>query len=115
MPGGPLVEQWAAKGDPDRFAFPKPLLKEKRLDFSFSGLKTAVRLAAEKQAPLSDEDVADICASFQATILKILDNRCRLALSRFQTEFPDQRPRFVVAGGGRRQQSDWAVADRFGR
>ncbi|WP_051214003.1 tRNA (adenosine(37)-N6)-threonylcarbamoyltransferase complex transferase subunit TsaD [Maritalea myrionectae] len=99
MPGGPLVEEWAQKGDPDRFSFPKPLLKEKRLDFSFSGLKTAVRLAAEKLAPLSDQDVADICASFQATILKILDNRCRLALARFEAEFPDQRPRFVVAGG----------------
>lgn len=99
MPGGPQVEQWAVKGDPYRFAFPKPLLKEKRLDFSFSGLKTAVRLAAEKEAPLSDQDVADICASFQATILKILDNRCRMALRRFQAEFPGQIPRFVVAGG----------------
>lgn len=99
MPGGPQVEQWAQKGDPKRFAFPKPLLKEKRLDFSFSGLKTAVRLAAEKEAPLSDQDVADICASFQATILKILDNRCRLALARFQAEFPEHQPRFVVAGG----------------
>lgn len=99
MPGGPLVEEWAMRGDADRFAFPRPLLKEKRLDFSFSGLKTAVRLAAEKAAPLNDQDVADICASFQQTILKILDNRCRLALTRFQDEFPEHPPRFVVAGG----------------
>src|SRR6218665_3395427 len=45
-PGGPAVERLARQGDARRFRFPRPLLKEDRLDFSFSGLKTAVRLAA---------------------------------------------------------------------
>ena len=49
VPGGPAVERLARNGDPQRFAFPRPLLREARLDFSFSGLKTAVRLAAEPQ------------------------------------------------------------------
>src|SRR5690554_6334679 len=51
-PGGPKVERWAAKGDATRFALPRPLLREKRLDFSFSGLKTALRLAAESVAQI---------------------------------------------------------------
>ena len=64
-PGGPEVEREALKGDFKRFDFPRPLLREDRLDFSFSGLKTAVRLAAERIAPLDEQDVADICAGFQ--------------------------------------------------
>ena len=98
-PGGPEVEKLAAIGDPKRFAFPRPLLKEKRLDFSFSGLKTAVRLAAEKVAPLTNTDVADICASFQAAITDIIFARTRAALSRFAAERPDAPPQLVVAGG----------------
>ncbi|MGJ8529162.1 tRNA (adenosine(37)-N6)-threonylcarbamoyltransferase complex transferase subunit TsaD [Maritalea sp.] len=99
FPGGPKVEEWALKGDATRFKFPRPLLREKRLDFSFSGLKTAVRLAAEAAAPLSDQDVADICASFQATIVAVLEKRCDQALERFATELPNTPIRLVVAGG----------------
>lgn len=99
FPGGPKVEEWAKKGDANRFKFPRPLLREKRLDFSFSGLKTAVRLAAEAAAPLSDQDVADICASFQSTIVAVLERRCAQALERFQEEFPDEVAQMVVAGG----------------
>src|SRR5690606_29315763 len=51
-PGGPAVEQAALTGDPDRFQLPRPLVGEARLDFSFSGLKTAVRQAATGIAPL---------------------------------------------------------------
>lgn len=98
-PGGPEVEKMAAKGNPRRFNFPKPLLKEDRLDFSFSGLKTAVRLAAEQQAPLTDQDVADICASFQRTVAEIVATRARSALERYATELPGQPLRLVVAGG----------------
>lgn len=98
-PGGPDVERWALKGDPKRFALPRPLLREKRLDFSFSGLKTAVRLAAESIAPLSDQDVADICASFQAAVTEIIEKRTLAALRRFASELPGEPLRFVVAGG----------------
>lgn len=98
-PGGPEVEKWAAKGNPDRFALPRPLLKEKRLDFSFSGLKTALRLAAESVAPVSEQDIADICASFQKAVTEIVSARSKAALERFREHFSDTQTRFVVAGG----------------
>lgn len=98
-PGGPAVERIAQSGDPKRFKFPRPLLREQRLDFSFSGLKTAVRLQAEALAPLTDGDVADIAASFQAAVTEIVATRSRQALERFRTEFPDHIPQLVVAGG----------------
>ncbi len=98
-PGGPAVEQTARSGDPQRFKFPRPLLREARLDFSFSGLKTAVRLQAEALAPLSDQDVADIAASFQQAVADIVARRSRQALERFAAAFPKQEMRLVVAGG----------------
>ena len=98
-PGGPAVEAIAKSGDPKRFKFPRPLLREARLDFSFSGLKTAVRLQAEALAPLSDQDVADIAASFQAAVADVIAVRSRQALEKFASEFPGQDMRLVVAGG----------------
>lgn len=98
-PGGPEVEKLAALGDAKRFALPRPLLHEKRLDFSFSGLKTAVRLAAEKAAPLTDKDAADICASFQLAVTDIIFARTSAALARFAEDVPDAVPQLVVAGG----------------
>lgn len=98
-PGGPAVERTAKTGDRHRFKFPKPLLREERLDFSFSGLKTAVRLQAEALAPLSDVDVADIAASFQSTVAFIIETRSRQALEKFSSLFPGQPMRLVVAGG----------------
>ncbi|MDP1730382.1 MAG: tRNA (adenosine(37)-N6)-threonylcarbamoyltransferase complex transferase subunit TsaD [Devosia sp.] len=99
QPGGPQVETRALDGDASRFRFPRPLLKEDRLDFSFSGLKTAVRLAAEAIAPLSEQDVADICASFQLAVAEIVSVRSRAAIERFKTELPEAALRLVVAGG----------------
>ncbi|MGV8853514.1 MAG: tRNA (adenosine(37)-N6)-threonylcarbamoyltransferase complex transferase subunit TsaD [Devosia sp.] len=98
-PGGPAVEAMAKQGDPRRFKFPRPLLREARLDFSFSGLKTAVRLQAEALAPLSDRDVADIAASFQAAVAEVVSVRARQALDRFKAELPAAAPQLVVAGG----------------
>jgi N6-L-threonylcarbamoyladenine synthase len=99
-PGGPNVERWAQEGDAARFDFPRPLKGEARPDFSFSGLKTAVRQAAKAIAPLSEQDVADICASFQAAIVETLDERVGRSLARFQDSFPDiALPALVVAGG----------------
>ena len=99
-PGGPNVEKAAAAGDATRFVFPRPMKGSAQPDFSFSGLKTAVRQAATAVAPLSDQDVADICASFQAAVTDTLGDRVQRALSRFRTEFPDvATPALVVAGG----------------
>lgn len=99
VPGGPEVERQAALGDPRRFRFPRPLLREATLDFSFSGLKTAVRLAAEQIAPLTPTDVVDICASFQAAVTDVVTNRAADALERFAREFPGTPPVLVAAGG----------------
>ncbi|MBP1852263.1 tRNA (adenosine(37)-N6)-threonylcarbamoyltransferase complex transferase subunit TsaD [Rhizobium halophytocola] len=100
-PGGPAVESAARGGDERRFDFPRPLVGEARLDFSFSGLKTAVRQAAEGVAPVSDQDISDICASFQRAIGRTLEDRIGRGLQRFKSEFPETHgvPALVVAGG----------------
>jgi N6-L-threonylcarbamoyladenine synthase len=99
-PGGPNVERTAREGDPDRFAFPRPLSGSDRLDFSFSGLKTAVRQAASELAPLDDKDVADICASFQRAVTETLRERVGRSLDRYRAEHPGiDKPALVVAGG----------------
>ena len=85
-PGGPNVERAAMSGDAGRFAFPRPLSGSDRLDFSFSGLKTAVRQAATELAPLDDGDVADICASFQQAVTETLRERVGRGLARFLRE-----------------------------
>lgn len=99
-PGGPNVEKAAAKGNARRFDLPRPMKGSAQPDFSFSGLKTAVRQAAEQAAPLDDSDVADICASFQLAIADTLADRVGRALERFREEFSGvATPSLVVAGG----------------
>ena len=87
-PGGPAVERAAQTGDPKRFVFPRPMVGETRLDFSFSGLKTAVRQAAEKVAPVTDQDIADICASLQNAVSRTLKDRVGRGLTKFRERFP---------------------------
>lgn len=100
-PGGPAVERRAAAGDSRRFDLPRPLKGETRLDFSFSGLKTAIRHAAQAVAPLTETDIDDLCASFQATIAATLDERVSRSLERFHREVGGlaPTPTLVVAGG----------------
>lgn len=113
-PGGPNVEKAAQSGDPARFSFPRPLRGEARLDFSFSGLKTAVRQAATAIAPLSDQDVADICASFQRAITETLEERVGRSLARFREMYPDAAtPALVVAGGVAANKAIRATLDRL--
>lgn len=99
FPGGPHVERAAEKGDAARFALPRPLKGTPGCDFSFSGLKTAVRQEAEAQAPLSERDVADLAASFQAAAADVVDDRVRAALVTF-SEATGGKPRALVAAGG---------------
>ncbi|MGB8900159.1 MAG: tRNA (adenosine(37)-N6)-threonylcarbamoyltransferase complex transferase subunit TsaD, partial [Methylocella sp.] len=68
-PGGPHVEKLAADGNATRFDLPRPMLGRPNPDFSFSGLKTAVRMEVERVGPLTTADVADVCASFQAAVV----------------------------------------------
>jgi N6-L-threonylcarbamoyladenine synthase len=82
-PGGPAVAAAAADGDPRAVAFPRPMAHSRSLDFSFSGLKTAVALEVERRAaggPLGGADIADIAASFEAAAIEVLVNRARRAL-----------------------------------
>ncbi|MCK0208245.1 tRNA (adenosine(37)-N6)-threonylcarbamoyltransferase complex transferase subunit TsaD [Starkeya koreensis] len=97
-PGGPEVERAALKGDASRFALPRPLHGKPVPDFSLSGLKTAVRQEALKIAPLSDEDVNDLCASFQAAIVDILADRTRCALRLMLQK--GLKPNALVLAGG---------------
>jgi N6-L-threonylcarbamoyladenine synthase len=103
-PGGPAVEQAALKGDALRFKLPRPLLQNDTCDFSFSGLKTAVRRVAEKcvaeRGGLYRDDVNDICAAFQLAIGDCLVNRVGKAMKKFDNKHPDaSSPTLVVAGG----------------
>ncbi len=66
-PGGPIVQEYSLKGDEDRFDFPIPLRQSPKIEFSYSGLKNAVRLKIEELDELSTQDISDICASFQKT------------------------------------------------
>lgn len=97
-PGGPQVEKEAERGNPNRFALPRPMQHRKEADFSLSGLKTALRLEAEKIAPLSDQDVADLCASFQQAVVDVVFDRLRAGLRLFRARYG--APSALVAAGG---------------
>ena len=97
-PGGPQVENEARSGNAARFALPRPMQHRKDADFSLSGLKTALRLEAEAIAPLSDQDVADLCASFQQAVVEVVYDRLRAGLRIFYNRFG--APNALVAAGG---------------
>jgi N6-L-threonylcarbamoyladenine synthase len=86
FPGGPAIEREAASGDPKAFAFPRSMLEPDSLDFSFSGLKTAVLYAVRGQnrtepavAPTGQRR-ADLAASFQAAVVDVLVRKAERAL-----------------------------------
>jgi N6-L-threonylcarbamoyladenine synthase len=97
-PGGPAVEREAARGDGYRFTLPRPMVGREEPDFSLSGLKTALRIEAEKIAPLSDQDVADLCATFQRAVVEVVGDRMLAGLRAFRRRFGDPSA-LVVAGG----------------
>lgn len=97
-PGGPQVEREAGHGNATRFAFPRPMLGRPVPNFSLSGLKTAVRLEAERLQPLSGTDVADLCASFQAAVVDVVVDRTRAGMRAFRNVAG--RPTALVAAGG---------------
>ena len=97
-PGGPHLERAAVTGDPARFELPRPMHGRPNADFSLSGLKTAVRLTAERAAPLTPGDVADLCASFQGAVVDVIMDRTRAALKMFRAQVGEPCA-LVVAGG----------------
>ncbi len=101
FPGGPEVEGAAEAGDPRRYDLPRPMTRKAGCDFSFSGLKTALRHVIHRLPPgsLGEREVADLCASFQAAVGDVLVDRTGHALDRFAADYPDAEVSLVVAGG----------------
>ena len=100
FPGGPEVEKTAQAGDPKRFALPRPLMDRPGCDMSFSGLKTAVVRARDllvaEQGGLYRQDLADLCAGFQAAVRDVLAGKARRAMRAFDG---GRDPVIAVAGG----------------
>lgn len=92
-PGGPIIQEYALQGDENRFDFPIPLRQSPKIEFSYSGLKNAVRLEIEKIGELSHQDKADICASFQKTAVSHI-------LQKVKKYFKSYVPKnFAIVGG----------------
>jgi N6-L-threonylcarbamoyladenine synthase len=108
-PGGPTLDRLAAEGSPTAFDFPRPLLKERTDDFSFSGLKTAVRYRLRDHPHLLEDplQLRNVCASVQAAIVDVLVAKTIRAVLR-------ERLGCVTASGGvtrnRRLRQELATA-----
>ena len=96
-PGGSEIEQQALKGNEDKFVLPKPLVKEKNFNFSFSGIKTSINLLTKKNK-IDKKFVEDLSASFQKNITEILIEKLERGLKRLGSENKDIRSISVVGG-----------------
>jgi N6-L-threonylcarbamoyladenine synthase len=94
FPGGPALERAAKTGNPARFPLPRPLVGSDEPHFSFAGLKSAVLRARAAMAEPSEQDIADLAASFQQAACDCLTDRTARAIA----TFPDATA-LVVAGG----------------
>jgi N6-L-threonylcarbamoyladenine synthase len=100
-PGGPSIEKAAEKGNPDAIDFPRSMLGPDSLDFSFSGVKTAVLYycrgqdmkGEDKVDSMSEQEIADIAASFQAAVIDVLVKKTRRAVDRIGAKT-------ILLGGG---------------
>jgi N6-L-threonylcarbamoyladenine synthase len=95
-PGGPEVEKHAVKGNPEAFGLPRSFPERDNLNFSFSGLKTAVRFFYEKSAqmqPTDDVWTHDLCASFQKAVVDVLVRKAVAAVAQARVD------RLAVSGG----------------
>ena len=100
FPGGPAVEAAAARGRPGRFQLPRPMLGRPEAHFSFAGLKTAVRHLALSLVPLRDQDIADLCAEFEAAVADSVIDRVGRAMALTEAiEGPGRTRHLVLAGG----------------
>ena len=97
-PGGPIVEKLALEGDENRFKLPRSLKGRKGCDFSFSGLKTAVKREVDSIENITEQDIKDICASFQKCVGDIIKDRLKNAIQMYEDLHPNGK-RLVIAGG----------------
>jgi N6-L-threonylcarbamoyladenine synthase len=98
FPGGPAIEKAALTGDKNKYKFPKPMARRPGCNFSFSGLKTAIRYTVQALNTINDQDRADLAASFQETVIAVLQDRCSNAISMFQKKYGIEKT-FVISGG----------------
>lgn len=82
-PGGPRLEELASKGDPTSFSFPRPMLNSPEIEFSYSGLKTAVLYEVRKHDNITEETKANIAASFQQAAFETLVTKTMQAAKRY--------------------------------
>ena len=97
FPGGPKLEGFAKKGNPNRFELPKPIINKGGCNLSFAGLKTAILRITKKINRAQDK--YDLAASFQKTIEEILYVKSEIAMKEFSNLNPKSSGSFVVAGG----------------
>jgi N6-L-threonylcarbamoyladenine synthase len=97
-PGGPAIDAAAQDGDPYRFVLPRPMKGRPGCDFSFSGLKTAVRQITSARGPLDPRDQADLAASVELAICEAVTDRTANAVALFRREYPEGNS--LVVGGG---------------
>ena len=97
FPGGPKIEEYAKKGDPNKYDLPKPIINKGGCNLSFAGLKTAI-LRITKNLK-TDHDKFDLAASFQKTIEDILIVKTQIAIDEFKKSNFKNKGSFVVAGG----------------
>jgi N6-L-threonylcarbamoyladenine synthase len=109
FPGGPLVDRLAPQGDPARFELPRPMLDRPGFDFSFSGLKTAVRFLIARLGPAVQGSEADIAASFQAAVIDILLHKTLAAARAFGVDTVTVVGGVAANSGLRRRLADAAT------
>lgn len=98
-PGGPEVESRALRGRPT-IALPRPMLGRPEPHFSLAGLKTALRHAAHARAPLGEQDIADLCASFQEAVADIVSDRTARAMDIYVERLGAKAQLALVVAGG---------------
>mgnify|MGYP002777658902 FL=1 len=110
-PGGPVIDRLAGEGDPSAVPFPRAMLERDNLEFSFSGLKTAVAVYVDQHGqPSSRQQLADVCASFQAAVVSVLIAKLRAARRKTQASL------VTIVGGvsanrGLRRELERAAAE----
>ena len=97
-PGGPIIEKLAEHGDGSAISFPRPLYNSKEMNFSFSGLKTAVKQEIDNSLPINEKSCSDICAAFQDSVIDILENKLQIAVDYFKKNYSEDID-VVLAGG----------------
>lgn len=108
-PGGPIVSKMAEKGDPERFELPVVLLEKGSLDFSFSGLKTAVLnlVMSVDESERDEQFVADVCAVFQKSVVATFVEKVKRCLEKFD----DVKEVHLTGGVSANQQLRAGLAD----